>query len=191
LQLGKKIYAALPIAPPPQFLPCFRRFIEGVAIRAFPDEELAAERLMTWDSMQSDWNQHQTKVRQRWGRLTEEDLRRINGKRTELVNVVAERYDIKRDQAEGQVEDFEQSDDFETEKASPGMGASTGRGTSGQTDQRGQFGQGGQSGPSGGRSSDTSREKTGKSSDDEDEALNQPRRGAQEQGRSGGMRSKP
>ena len=133
---------------------------------------------MTWDSMASDWNQSQTKVRQRWGRLTEEDLRRINGKRTELVNVVAERYDIKRDQAEGQVEDFEQSDDFETEKASPSMGASSGRGTSGQADQRGQ-------------SSDTSREKTGKSSDDEDEALNQPRRGAQEQGRSGGMRSEP
>ena len=133
---------------------------------------------MTWDSMASDWNQSQTKVRQRWGRLTEEDLRRINGKRTELVNIVAERYDIKRDQAEGQVEDFEQSDDFETEKASPSMGASSGRGTSGQTDQRGQ-------------SSDTSREKSGKSSDDEDEALNQPRRGAQEQGRSGGMRSEP
>ena len=127
---------------------------------------------MTWDSMASDWNQSQTKVRQRWGRLTDEDLRRINGKRTELVQVVAERYDIKRDQAESQVEDFEASDDFESEKASPGMGAASGRGMSGQT-------------------RDTSRERTGRSSDDEDEPLNQPRRGAQEQGRSGGMRSEP
>lgn len=147
---------------------------------------------MTWDSMAGDWNESQTKVRQRWGRLTDEDLRRIAGKRAELVQVVAERYDIKRDQAESQVEDFEQSDDFETETETQptGMGAASGRGMSGQARTN-------ESGPSGGgesssaQSSDTSREKTGKSADDEDEALNQPRRGAQEQGRSGGMRSEP
>jgi len=72
---------------------------------------------MTWDAMAGDWDQNQMKVRRRWGRLTDEDLRRISGKRAALVVVVAERYAIRRDQAESQVEDFEQSDEFESSAA--------------------------------------------------------------------------
>jgi uncharacterized protein YjbJ (UPF0337 family) len=117
--------------------------------------------------MENDWDQSQTKVRQRWGRLTDEDLRRIKGKRAELVNVVSERYDIKRDQAESQVEDFEQSDEFETENETS-MGSSSGRGMSGQSSQGSQPSQGGTSGAAGqsgqssrsGQSSDSSRETT-------------------------------
>ena len=68
---------------------------------------------MNWDSMAGNWKQTQTNVKRRWGKLTDDDLRRINGKRTELVNLVAERYSLKRDQAERQVEDFEESAQFE------------------------------------------------------------------------------
>jgi uncharacterized protein YjbJ (UPF0337 family) len=107
---------------------------------------------MTWDAMAQNWDEGRTKVRRRWGRLTDEDLRRINGKRTELVSVVSERYGIESDQAEEQIEDFEQSDEFET--------------TAQDRDE---------SVASSPRSStrDASHETTGKSKDEEDEALNQ------------------
>jgi uncharacterized protein YjbJ (UPF0337 family) len=152
---------------------------------------------MTWETMAGNWQDSQTKVRRRWSRLTDEDLRRVNGRRAELVMVVAERYGLKRDQAETQIEDFEQSDEFEAKGETSGSQQSRGAaGEPGQFDENldeasiGDEG-GGPGQQSGRMAGDTSRETTGKSGDTEDEPLNQPRRGAQETGRTGGMRSEP
>lgn len=145
---------------------------------------------MTWETMAGNWQNTQTKVRRRWARLTDEDLRRINGKRAELVVVVSERYGLKPEQAETQIEAFEQSDEFEGAGETAGRDETT-RGASGQPGQFDEDLDEASIEPSGRMAGDTSRETTGKSADAEDEPLNHPRRGAQETGRSGGMRSEP
>jgi uncharacterized protein YjbJ (UPF0337 family) len=42
-----------------------------------------------------------------WGKLTDDDLDVIQGKRDQLVGKIQERYGIARDEAERQVSDFE------------------------------------------------------------------------------------
>jgi uncharacterized protein YjbJ (UPF0337 family) len=59
---------------------------------------------MNWDHMA---------LRKRWGKLTDEDLRRINGKREQLSKVLSERYALARDQAEEQIKEFEQTEEAE------------------------------------------------------------------------------
>lgn len=59
---------------------------------------------MNWDHMA---------LKKRWGKLTDEDLRRINGKREQLSKVLSERYALARDQAEQQIKEFEQTEEAE------------------------------------------------------------------------------
>jgi uncharacterized protein YjbJ (UPF0337 family) len=47
------------------------------------------------------------KVKERWGKLTDDDLGVIRGERDQLVGKVLERYGILREEAERQVDDFE------------------------------------------------------------------------------------
>ncbi len=55
-----------------------------------------------------NWN-HKA-MKQRWPKLTDEDLRRVNGNRDQPSQVLAERYALPIDQAELQVEDYEESE---------------------------------------------------------------------------------
>ena len=54
---------------------------------------------MNHDTMEGNWKQFKGKVQQQWGKLTGDDLDVIQGKRTELVGKVQERYGIAKDQA--------------------------------------------------------------------------------------------
>lgn len=64
---------------------------------------------MNWDQIKGKWKQAKGQARQKWGRLTDDDLDVINGKREELVGKVQERYGIAKEEAERQVKDFESS----------------------------------------------------------------------------------
>jgi uncharacterized protein YjbJ (UPF0337 family) len=46
------------------------------------------------------------KVKERWGKLTDDDLDVIAGKRDQLIGKIQERYGIAKDAAEKQVEEF-------------------------------------------------------------------------------------
>ncbi len=56
--------------------------------------------------LEGRWKQIRGKVRERWGRLTHDDLEVIAGRRDQLVGKIQERYGITREQAERQVEEF-------------------------------------------------------------------------------------
>ena len=56
-----------------------------------------------------NWLETQNKVRAKWVKLTDEDLRRINGKRDLLTSTLAERYGWAKEQAERQIKEFEQT----------------------------------------------------------------------------------
>jgi uncharacterized protein YjbJ (UPF0337 family) len=63
----------------------------------------------TWDQIEGNWNQLAGKVKQRWGKLTDDDVTVINGKRQELVGKIQERYGIAKKEAEKQVDEWEKT----------------------------------------------------------------------------------
>ncbi len=63
----------------------------------------------TWDQVEGNWNQFAGKVKQRWGKLTDDDVAVINGKRQELVGKIQERYGVAKTEAEKQVDEWEKT----------------------------------------------------------------------------------
>ncbi|WP_374689475.1 CsbD family protein [Promineifilum sp.] len=61
---------------------------------------------MNDDILSGMWKQLKGQVKQQWGKLTDDDLEFIGGKRDELVGRVQERYGWEREQAEMEVENF-------------------------------------------------------------------------------------
>ena len=70
---------------------------------------------MNQDTMKGQWKQLKGKVREKWGKLTDDDLDRIEGQREQLVGKIQERYGVARDEAERQVNDWSDSDAFDRE----------------------------------------------------------------------------
>lgn len=64
---------------------------------------------MNWDQIQGKWKQSAGKIKEKWGKLTDDDLTTINGKREQLVGIIQERYGIAKDAAEKQVDEFTSS----------------------------------------------------------------------------------
>jgi uncharacterized protein YjbJ (UPF0337 family) len=64
---------------------------------------------MNWDIVKGQWKQFRGKVKENWGKLTDDDLDRIEGKRDQLLGTVQQRYGMARDDAEEQVQKFETS----------------------------------------------------------------------------------
>jgi uncharacterized protein YjbJ (UPF0337 family) len=64
---------------------------------------------MNWDRIEGNWKTFKGQARQQWGKLTDDDLDVVAGKREELVGRIQNSYGIARDEAEKQVADWEQS----------------------------------------------------------------------------------
>lgn len=61
---------------------------------------------MNWDQVQGKWKQYKGNMRQKWGKLTDDDFDVINGQREVLVGKIQERYGTAKDVAEKQVDEF-------------------------------------------------------------------------------------
>jgi uncharacterized protein YjbJ (UPF0337 family) len=61
---------------------------------------------MNWDRIEGSWKQVKGKVKEQWGRLTDDDIDIIAGKRDQLIGKIQEQYGISKDEAEKQVEQF-------------------------------------------------------------------------------------
>lgn len=66
---------------------------------------------MNWDRVQGAWLQLRGKVKERWGKLTNDDLDRIDGKRDQLLGRIQQRYGIAKDEAERQLKEWERTND--------------------------------------------------------------------------------
>jgi len=64
---------------------------------------------MNWDRAEGEWKQIKGKVKQKWAKLTDDDVTYIAGHRDQLLGRLQERYGIARDQAEKQVKEWEKS----------------------------------------------------------------------------------
>ncbi|HSI01611.1 MAG TPA: CsbD family protein [Reyranella sp.] len=61
-----------------------------------------------WQKIKGSWMQTKGAVKEQWGKLTDDDLMEIQGRRDQLVGKIQARYGINRDQAEAQVSGWEQ-----------------------------------------------------------------------------------
>ncbi len=62
---------------------------------------------MNWDRIEGNWKQAKGKVKEQWGRLTEDHLDIIDGRRERLLGQIQESYGIAMDEAESQVQAWE------------------------------------------------------------------------------------
>ena len=61
---------------------------------------------MNWDQVKGNWKQFKGQVKQKWGKLTDDDLDVIDGKREELAGKIQARYGCAKEKAEKEVDEF-------------------------------------------------------------------------------------
>jgi uncharacterized protein YjbJ (UPF0337 family) len=61
---------------------------------------------MNWDQIAGDWKQFTGKVKEKWGKLTDDDLTTIAGKRDQLAGLLQQKYGYAKDQVEKELDEF-------------------------------------------------------------------------------------
>jgi len=61
---------------------------------------------MNSDQLQGKWKQLKGSLKERWGKLTDQDLETIAGKHEKLVGAIQERYGVAKEEAQKQVDDW-------------------------------------------------------------------------------------
>ena len=61
---------------------------------------------MNKDVLKGQWNQMKGSIKKRWGKLTDDDMDRIEGERDRLVGKIQEKYGRSREEAEKEVDEF-------------------------------------------------------------------------------------
>jgi uncharacterized protein YjbJ (UPF0337 family) len=61
---------------------------------------------MNWDQIDGKWKQVAGLARERWGKLTDDDLQILTGKKDHLVGKIQERYGIAMEEAEKQADQW-------------------------------------------------------------------------------------
>jgi uncharacterized protein YjbJ (UPF0337 family) len=61
---------------------------------------------MNWDQIEGKWKQYSGRIKEKWGKLTDDDLEVIRGRRDQLIGKIQERYGIVKQEAEREVNEF-------------------------------------------------------------------------------------
>ena len=61
---------------------------------------------MNWDRVEGNWRQFSGKVKEKWGKLTDDDLQVINGQQDQLIGRIQERYGVAKEEAQNQVKNW-------------------------------------------------------------------------------------
>ena len=61
---------------------------------------------MDWDRIEGNWKQFRGKVKEQWGKLTDDDFDIVAGKRDQLSGKIQERYGVAKDEADRQISDW-------------------------------------------------------------------------------------
>ncbi len=68
---------------------------------------LQMENFMNWDRIEGNWKQVVGKAKAQWGKLTDDDLDVVAGRREQLAGKIQERYGIAKDEVDKQIADWE------------------------------------------------------------------------------------
>ncbi len=58
---------------------------------------------MNWTQIEGKWDQFKGKARSQWGKLTDDELSNLQGKREQLLGKIVERYGVAKEDAEKQI----------------------------------------------------------------------------------------
>jgi uncharacterized protein YjbJ (UPF0337 family) len=58
---------------------------------------------MNWDQIQGGWKQLTGQAKAQWGKLTDDDLTVVDGRRDQLAGKIQERYGVTKENAEKQI----------------------------------------------------------------------------------------
>ena len=61
---------------------------------------------MDWVQVKGNWNMLKGKLREKWGKLTDDDFEIAAGRRDQLVGRLQERYGYAKEEAERRVDEF-------------------------------------------------------------------------------------
>jgi len=61
---------------------------------------------MNWDQIAGKWTQFKGQVKEKWGKLTDDDLDVAAGKRDQIAGKLQQRYGWAKEQAEKELDDF-------------------------------------------------------------------------------------
>jgi uncharacterized protein YjbJ (UPF0337 family) len=61
---------------------------------------------MDWNQISGQWKQMKGRAKVKWGKLTDDEIDVVEGKRDQLVGKIQQRYGIAKDQAEREVDDW-------------------------------------------------------------------------------------
>lgn len=63
---------------------------------------------MHWDQIERNWTDFKSHIRQHWGKITDDQLEAIDGKRDHLAGKIQVMYGINREEAEHQLADWQE-----------------------------------------------------------------------------------
>jgi len=61
---------------------------------------------MNWDVVKGDWTKMKGKVREEWGKLTDDDLDKMHGNYEQFVGKLQEKYGWAKEEAEQKANEF-------------------------------------------------------------------------------------
>ncbi len=61
---------------------------------------------MNWDQLAGNWTQFTGSMKEKWGKLTDDDLTVVSGKRDQLSGMLQERYGYEKERAEKEIDEF-------------------------------------------------------------------------------------
>ena len=62
-----------------------------------------------WEAVEAHWDDYKDRIKHKWNKLTDDDLRSIHGDRYRLMRSLQDHYELSRDKVEKQLEDFLES----------------------------------------------------------------------------------
>jgi uncharacterized protein YjbJ (UPF0337 family) len=77
---------------------------------------------MDWERISGNWAHWRGRVRERWGRLTNDELDRVAGRRDQLVGRIQSAYGIAREEADRQLRNWERNLAVEAKQAELTLG---------------------------------------------------------------------
>jgi uncharacterized protein YjbJ (UPF0337 family) len=60
---------------------------------------------MNWDRIEGNWKQFRGTIKEKWGKLTDDDLDVIEGKRDKLAGKIQERYGKTKDDVDREIDE--------------------------------------------------------------------------------------
>lgn len=64
---------------------------------------------MNWEQIEGKWKEMTGGIKEQWGKLTDDEIAQVNGKREKLSGLIQKKYGLGKEAAEDEISEFERS----------------------------------------------------------------------------------